>query len=233
MANILAIDTALSACSVALSNKGLVSALLEPTPRKHIQLVLPMIDELLSNSGLSISDVDAIAFNQGPGSFTGLRIGMGVVQGLAFGADLQVVPVSTLQTIAQGAISRALVDAAQLVMPMIDARMNEVYWGVYQNIDGLAQSLGDDRLNIPEDIVYDLPEVIAVGAGDGWQFRARVSVQPVMIDEQVSSDAEQVLTLAIDALERGQSIPIEQVEPRYLRNKTTWTKRQRLRKQSP
>ncbi|MBV1930900.1 MAG: tRNA (adenosine(37)-N6)-threonylcarbamoyltransferase complex dimerization subunit type 1 TsaB [Porticoccaceae bacterium] len=239
MVKIIAIDTASSSCSVALSNDGAISVLRESKPRQHIQLILPLVDELLKRSGLSILDIDAISFNQGPGSFTGLRIGMGVVQGLAFGANLQVLPVSTLQSIAQLAIERGLVGRGQAVMPMIDARMNEVYWGVYMNIDGLARELYPDALNIPDDVgasmlnqsTQNLSELVvtAIGVGDGWQFRKRISVRPLVIYEELSSDAEQVLTLAIDNYRRGGGVPVDQVEPLYLRNEISWTKRQRLR----
>ncbi len=239
MAKIIAIDTALSSCSVALSNGGAISALRESKPRQHIQLILPMIDDLLKHNGLTILDIDAIGFSQGPGSFTGLRIGMGVVQGLAFGANLQVLPVSTLQSIAQLAIERDLVEKDQAVIPMIDARMNEVYWGAYNNINGLARALCADGLNTPEEVgegmlgqsTSNLNEVLvgAVGVGDGWQFRERISLRPLVIHEALSSDAEQVLMLAVDAYQRGEGVSVENVEPLYLRSKIGWTKRQRIR----
>ena len=278
MAKIIAIDTALSACSVALSNEGQVSVLRESRPRQHIQLILPMIDELLKQSGLSVLDINAIGFSQGPGSFTGLRIGMGVVQGLAFGANLQVMPISTLHSIAQMAIDKKLLDDEELVIPMIDARMNEVYWGVYKNTNGLAQPLCVDMLNSPEQVemksvrksarhfaakglagdasmvnqspsgqaagkqgldqrgsvygqAYQIAlDNIAIGVGDGWQFGERISLRPAVIDQQLISDAEQVLTLALQDFKCGRCISVEQVEPLYLRNKMSWTKRQRLRK---
>lgn len=247
MAKIIAIDTALSSCSVALSHHGSVSSLREREPRQHIRLVLPMVDKLLKQSNLSILDIDAIGFNHGPGSFTGLRIGMGVVQGLAYGAGIPVIPVSTLQSMAQVAIDQTSLSVDRLIMPLIDARMNEVYWGIYKNIDGRAEAVCEDALNVPEDVgaailkqgmlkFSDLEQKLSVnieiGVGDGWQFRDRISVQPVEIKEQLASDAEQVLALAVDAYERGLGVPVEQVEPLYLRNEVSWTKRQRLRKPS-
>ena len=245
MAKIIAIDTALSSCSVALSEHGSVSSLRELEPRQHIRLILPMVDDLLKQSGLSILDIDAIGFNHGPGSFTGLRIGMGVVQGLAYGAGIPVVPVSTLQSMAQAAIDRTSLSADRLIMPLIDARMDEVYWGIYKNIDGRAEAVCGDALNVPEDVGaailkqgvvklsnpgQKLSDNIDIGIGDGWQFRDRISVQPLEIKEQITSDAEQVLALSVDAYDRGHSVSVEQVEPLYLRNEVSWTKRQRLRK---
>ncbi|RLA54780.1 MAG: tRNA (adenosine(37)-N6)-threonylcarbamoyltransferase complex dimerization subunit type 1 TsaB [Gammaproteobacteria bacterium] len=235
MSNIIAIDTAMSACSVALSRQGIVTVLREHKPRQHIQLILPMIDELLKQSCLSIRDIDAIGFSQGPGSFTGLRIGMGVVQGLAFGGDIQVVPVSTLQVMAQVAIDRDMLNMDGIVMPVIDARMDEVYWGIYKNNDGGAQPVCVDALNTPEQVSISghapgITDNIDIGVGDGWRFRDRISVQVELVDEQLVSDAEQVLGLSVDRYARGLSVVIDQIEPLYLRNQISWKKRPRLRK---
>ena len=247
MSNLLAIDTALSACSVALLTDGQVSVQRESAPRQHIKRLLPMIDALLAENTLQLKDVDALAFNCGPGSFTGLRIGMGVIQGLAMGADLPVLPISTLQALAQRAIDGKDVCEQEIIMPVIDARMDEVYWGAYQNCGGLARPLLDDRLSAPEEISNIYLSIfkegtgrfqhsalidktlIAVGLGDGWTFRERILLEPRIVDTQACSDAEQTLRLAFAAFERGEARTIDEVEPMYLRNKTTWKKRQRLR----
>ncbi len=213
-----------------------------------MKLILPMVDELLNQNKISLSDIDVIGFNHGPGSFTGLRIGMGVVQGLAFGANIPVIPISTLQTMAQAAIDKGLVgdslaEEDQFIMPAIDARMNEVYWGIYKNVGGYAQSVCSDALNKPEEIhatiqdntdlssddISDFAESRYVGIGDGWQYRDRISLKSATIDEQLTSDAEQVLGLTLDAFKRGMSVSVDQVEPLYLRNTVSWVKRQRIR----
>lgn len=99
---ILAIDTATEACSVALWNNGTINAHFELCPREHTQRILPMVQEILAASGASLNEIDALAFGRGPGSFTGVRIGIGIAQGLALGANLPMIGISTLATMAQG-----------------------------------------------------------------------------------------------------------------------------------
>ena len=100
---ILAIDTATEACSVALLNDESTDALFELCPREHTQRILPMVQQVLANNQLNLNQLDALAFGRGPGSFTGVRIGIGIAQGLALGAELPMIGVSTLATMAQGA----------------------------------------------------------------------------------------------------------------------------------
>ncbi|WP_115175333.1 tRNA (adenosine(37)-N6)-threonylcarbamoyltransferase complex dimerization subunit type 1 TsaB, partial [Yersinia ruckeri] len=121
---ILAIDTATEACSVALWNDGAILAHFELCAREHTQRILPLV-QLLTESGLALSQLDALAFGRGPGSFTGVRIGIGIGQGLALGANLPMIGISTLQTMAQGAFRQI---GATRVLAAIDARMGEVYW---------------------------------------------------------------------------------------------------------
>ena len=122
---ILAIDTATEACSVALWNDGTIKAHFELCPREHTQRILPMVEEILAAGDLTLTDIDALAFGRGPGSFTGVRIGIGIAQGLALGANLPMIGVSTLATMAQGAWRK---NGATRVLAAIDARMGEVYW---------------------------------------------------------------------------------------------------------
>ena len=126
---ILAIDTATEACSAALWNDGAQSAHFEICPREHTQRILPLVQEVLTESGTTLSELDALAFGRGPGSFTGVRIGIGIAQGLALGAELPMIGVSTLATMAQGAWRKT---GATRVLAAIDARMGEVYWAEYQ-----------------------------------------------------------------------------------------------------
>jgi tRNA threonylcarbamoyladenosine biosynthesis protein TsaB len=121
---VLALDTATEACSVALlTDRGLISETQE-IGRGHAQEILGMIDRILAEGGTSLADLSAIAADIGPGSFTGVRVGVAVAQGLAFGAGLPVVPVTSLETLAAAAMARG----AERVLACLDARMGEAYW---------------------------------------------------------------------------------------------------------
>lgn len=150
---ILALDTATEACTVALWLDGKVLERNE-MGGQHAERLLPMVDTLLAEAEITLKQLDAIAFGRGPGSFTGLRIGAGVTQGLAFGANLPVIPVSSLAALAQG------VDAPR-VLAAFDARMQQVYWGAYQR--------GPAGLMVPTatEIVID-PTQAPIPAGEGW-----------------------------------------------------------------
>lgn len=119
---ILAIDTATEACSAALWNDGTLSAHFEICPREHTQRILPLVQEVLAESGTTLTELDALAFGRGPGSFTGVRIGIGIAQGLALGSELPMIGVSTLATMAQGAWRKT---GATRVLAAIDARMGK------------------------------------------------------------------------------------------------------------
>ena len=126
---ILAIETSSAACSAALSVDGEVVERDALAPRQHAALILPMIESLLAESGCAVGELDAIAFGRGPGSFTGVRIAASIVQGIAFAADLPVIPVSTLAALAFGAMRESSVPR---VIAALDARREEVYWACYE-----------------------------------------------------------------------------------------------------
>jgi tRNA threonylcarbamoyladenosine biosynthesis protein TsaB len=136
---LLALDTASAQCSAALLQGGEAITRAAPTAREHAMLILPMVDALLAEAGLTLRQLDGIAFGRGPGSFTGLRIAASVTQGLAAGADLPVIPVSDLRALA--AQSRRLLprtgSPAGFILGCMDARMGEVYWGMFEDAEGL------------------------------------------------------------------------------------------------
>lgn len=251
MTNILAIDTATPACSVALTNGDEILARHKLASREHTQLLLPMVDDVLSEGGMTLSQIDAIAFTAGPGSFTGIRIGFGVVQGLAFGAEIPVLPVSSLETLAHTAIRKLEIEqeiqldqlkknseitfSDLIIVPMLDARMDEIYWAQFQ-LPIESESPNDlqrscvDSLSPPEEICTVVSKSSAViVVGDGWNYCDRISLEPTMVDATLLPEAQDVLTIATPMIQAGQATSIEQASPIYLRDKITWKKRQRLR----
>lgn len=214
MTTLLALDTATEACSVALLYDGKVTSHYEVIPRQHAQKLLPMIKQLLADSGVALSAVDAIAFGRGPGAFTGVRIAIGVVQGLAFALERPVLPVSNLAALAQGALRQ---HGVQQVAAAIDARMDEVYWGCYQAHDGEMRLLDQERVIAPERVV--LPEGGQwFGAGTGWGYGERLGVQVERCDAQALPHALDILSLAGHAWARGEAVVAEQAQPVYLRD---------------
>lgn len=236
MSIILALDSSTDACSVALNDNGRVIALFEHAAKSHTQRLLPMVDEVLQQAGFTLSQLDAIAFGRGPGSFTGLRICLGVVQGLAFGAGVPVVPVSTLQSMASAWFAQPKqppVDGQPLLVAL-DARMNEVYWSLFAHQAGQVEpvSLTDEFVMAPADVVRH-PQVLAgaaalTGIGPGWHYPelAALAVNPVV---EVWPDAASMARLAAEKFRRGEWLDVLDAEPVYLRNEVSWQKRQRIR----
>lgn len=222
---ILAVDTSEDACSAALLIGDAVAERFELAPRRHSELILPMMDGLLRDAGVKMADLDALAFARGPGSFTGVRIAASVIQGVALGADLPVVPVSSLQALAQG-VARA--SAADAVLSALDARMREVYWGVYRSdAAGIMRAVIEDRVCAPE-----RAEVPAggpwVGAGSGWSSYADVLGRHLGPAPELHGEAlvhaRDVAWLARPLLAEGRAVPAEQALPVYLRNEVAWAK---------
>ncbi|WP_434579932.1 tRNA (adenosine(37)-N6)-threonylcarbamoyltransferase complex dimerization subunit type 1 TsaB [Pseudomonas sp. Z5-35] len=225
MSTLLALDTATEACSVALLHDGKVTSHYEVIPRLHAQKLLPMIQQLLSDAGITLQAVDAIAFGRGPGAFTGVRIAIGVVQGLAFALERPVLPVSNLAVLAQRALRE---HGARQVAAAIDARMDEVYWGCYQDVDGEMRLLGREAVLPPQ--VASLPEGAQgdwFGAGTGWGYGERIGLSVIAQDTSMLPHAEDLLTLARFAWERGEAIPADEAQPVYLRDKVATPKSER------
>ena len=225
MSTLLALDTATEACSVALLHDGKVTSHYEVIPRLHAQKLLPMIKQLLEDAGTTLAAVDAIAFGRGPGAFTGVRIAIGVVQGLAFALERPVLPVSNLAVLAQRAHRE---HGATQVVSAIDARMDEVYWGCYREQAGEMRLQGAEAVLAPE--AAALPEGASgdwFGAGTGWGYADRLSVKPYAMDAGMLPHAEDLLTLARFAWARGEAIRADDAQPVYLRDKVAATKAER------
>ncbi|MFI8481553.1 tRNA (adenosine(37)-N6)-threonylcarbamoyltransferase complex dimerization subunit type 1 TsaB [Pseudomonas sp. NPDC078700] len=223
MTTLLALDTATEACSVALLHDGKSISHYEVIPRQHAQRLLPMIKTLMAEANLPLSALDAIAFGRGPGAFTGIRIAIGVVQGLAFALDRPVIPVSNLAVLAQRSLRE---QGAVQVAAAIDARMDEVYWGCYQAQQGEMRLLGREAVLAPE--LAALPEGVSgdwFAAGTGWgTFAERINVQPSAQDPSMLPHAQDLLTLAQFAWARGESVVADQAQPVYLRDQVATPK---------
>ncbi len=211
-------DTSTEACTVALQIDGVVDQKFAVIPRHHNQELLPMIQQLLTERKVGPEALDFIAFGCGPGSFTGLRITVGVVQGLAFGADIPVVPVSTLACMAQGYHRQTGVTQCLVAM---QARQQEIYFGIYEVLDGRMQSrVPDVLINAADAKLTGTGEWW--GVGNGWQHRdllesaLGISVQDT--DQGFLPHAEDLITLAEPEFLQGNSLSAADAMPVYLRD---------------
>lgn len=228
---ILAIDTATEACSAALLWNDAVLTREQVAPQGHTRIILPMVSELLAEAGVSFKELDAIAFGRGPGSFTGVRIGIGAAQGLAYGANVPLIGVSTLQMLAQGAYRR---QQTEKVIAAIDARMNEIYLGAFTLQDGRMQAVLDEVVIQPELVVNRLntikPKIagaVAVGTGFTSYTELAVNLGLPSMDNQIELNlpwAQDMLAQAAAAYKAGEYCDPALATPVYLRDKVTWKK---------
>ncbi len=222
MNTILAIDTSTEACSVALLYQNEITHNFLISERDHTKQVLRMIDELLATSACNLSQIDAIAFGQGPGSFTGVRIGIGVAQGIALGLAKPMIGVSTLMTLAQG-VYRTL--QATDVVAAIDARMNEVYLGQYHYQQGTWQAVIPECVINPTDVVekVSLEDETYYFAGTGWQTYPDM-VAGIKPSEVALPHAQDLIVIANQKWQNNEVVDVSEAEPIYLRNEVTWKK---------
>ncbi|ATF10405.1 tRNA (adenosine(37)-N6)-threonylcarbamoyltransferase complex dimerization subunit type 1 TsaB [Candidatus Enterovibrio altilux] len=229
---ILAIDTAVENCSVALTVGNDVITRCKMAPREHTLKILPMIDNVLAEANLTLGQLDAVAYGRGPGSFTGVRIGIGIAQGLAFGADLPMVGVSTMAAMAQQTYRRKQVTR---VLIAIDAHMNEIYFGGYQRKENGDWDVAfEETVLPPKDLNKKLltSNVVTVNgewtiAGTGWlAYPALASQLHLAINNSsvLYPESEDMLILAHHALLRGEAVDAENASPVYLRDNVAWKK---------
>jgi tRNA threonylcarbamoyladenosine biosynthesis protein TsaB len=250
MPTILAIDTSTDACSVALlTNENKVTESTLIAPREHTQRILPMVASLLKEQGIKLKDIDAIGFGCGPGSFTGLRICISVAQGLGYGADIPLVPISNLYAMAQGTLRLSLDnglsikedDPEALILPIFDARMDEVYWSAYrvfkESNSWFLKAVGPEKVCSPEQCkkaITDFPNSAIYPGGSGWDYEPLKSLN--LSQEKLSlsnrliySSAVDIAQLALQDYLAGKTINPTAAEPTYLRNEISWKKRTRIR----
>lgn len=225
---VLAIDTATEACSVALDTGTQVVSRFEICPQQHSQRLLPMVDEVLKEAGVELNDLDLLAFGRGPGSFTGVRIATGMIQGLALGSGLNVAGVSTLAAMAVQSAQRT---GVPLVACATDARMGEVYFAVYRLVGEEIEQVIEEQVCPPEVAAASLQSVAKdteafVPAGTGWgayEPLAQLLGDSKEVDV-LYPDAAAMLTIAKALKAQGQVTAAASVEPVYLRDKVTWKK---------
>ncbi len=217
---ILALDTATEACSAALLIDGEIRERFEISARGHARLLLPMLEDLLAEAGLKPAQLDAIAFGRGPGSFTGVRIATSVVQGIAYAADLPVLPISTLAALARDGLQRS---AATQVFAAIDARMGEIYCAVYRrDAHNEPELMGEEQV-IPASAVRVPEGGTWFGVGSAWgvyaaELQAGLSMALSDFDASVLPRATHIAQLAAIEFKAGRSVTAEQAMPVYLRN---------------
>jgi tRNA threonylcarbamoyladenosine biosynthesis protein TsaB len=216
---LLAIDTATERCSVALLVDDRVIERATDTPRGHADLVLPMVDDVLSEAGLSLRQLDGLAYGRGPGAFTGVRIAVGVAQGLAYGAQLATVGISDLAAVAQ----QFAVAGARILVCM-DARMNEVYWCRFTTMSGgLVQPQTPERVDRPDAVV---PADATVFAGTGFGAHPQLAAgHAVAVHAAALPHAREIARLAVAELVAGRGEPPDRAQPVYLRDQVATVKR--------
>lgn len=220
--NILIIDTATEACSVALQFNHKLYTEYEICPQQHSQKILPMVESVLKSAGAQLSALDVLGFGRGPGSFTGVRIATGIIQGLALGTNLPVVGVSTLAAMAQQALHNSAKDKVAVA---IDARMSEVYFAQYARIGERVKPVEQEIVSSPEMVLSLLDANTTVFAGTGWHAYPELANWLNGTEVTVTYPfARFMIELGIQAFENGEAVRASDVAPEYVRDTVTWKK---------
>ena len=238
MTRILAIDTSTAWCSVALSLGDETPILRhELVSAGASQLVLPWVQDLLEQANMKLNELDAIAVGIGPGAFTGVRLGVAAVQGLAISCDLPIVPVTSLDAIAT---QLCKTNQFEMIKPgnfaiAIDARMDEIYWAKYESANqkqNLPKRIGDIHLSKPEELDLTKIAFLAGSAlkvyGDRLFSIAKTPLPSDALDAEIHLSAFGILDIAKQVLKEGRQISIRELEPLYVRDKVALTTQERL-----
>lgn len=222
--NLLALDTSTEFLSLALVHGEKTFSHYQGAGSEASQLVLPQIQVLLDNANIKLKDLDGIAFGAGPGAFTGVRIAVGVAQGLGFGANLPVVAINTLMAVAEAS-------GQDNVIVCLDARMGEIYHAALIKENSIWQQVTETKVCKPQ----DAPNVEGnnwIGAGSGWAVYAEnltliyaqhLSQASPNILADITPTAEAILRLAQPVFEAGQAKPAIEAMPIYIRNRVALT----------
>ncbi len=221
---ILAIETSSETASCALLHDATLLSRESSGVRTHSQAILPMVQELLAEAGVTLAECDAIAFGAGPGSFTGVRTACGIAQGLAYGAGLPVVSLVTLDAMALACRQQT---GATDILAVLDARMGEVYWAQYHG----GQVVAGPALCAPAELVPLAADGPLTACGNGFSaypdaFAGLPCAHGALAE--IMPHARQVAQLAAAAFAAGAGMPAAQAQPLYLRNKIAYTSAERL-----
>jgi len=215
---LLAIETATESCSACVMVDDEVYIRSEIAPQKHNKIILSMCEEVLSQAQASLSQLDAIAFGRGPGSFTGVRLAASVTQGIALGQDLPVIPVSSLAAMAQSTYE---LNQSSQVLACIDARMQEVYYGLYESNNGFMQLVGEEKVIAPSLVKLTINET-CYGAGSGWKAYAEQLKhslgKELAYSDDVFPQADSVAKLASKYYKEDKYISAIEALPMYIRD---------------
>lgn len=215
---LLAIDTATERCSVALYEDGEITERSADTPRGHADLVLPMIESVLAEKHLLLNQLNGIAYGRGPGGFTGVRIAIGVVQGLAFGARLPTVGISNLAAVAQQVAS-----TDDRIWVCMDARMGEVYWGVFDcDASGLVREVAPEQVAAPDRALLQVEGFATIttlaGTGFGAYPQLCTAFPKTRQFPSALPRARDIALLGVSELQHGGGRSARDAQPVYLRN---------------
>ena len=223
---ILAFDTSTVTCAVALGDGARWAERVEHAGQRHSELLLPMIRALLAEAGVALAELDGIAYGAGPGSFTGLRIGCGVAQGLGFGANLPLLGVSTLEAMAETARSTR---GWTRVVAAIDARMEEAYFAAFEHAGGRWRAHIEPCVIKPD--AAPLPAGRWCGAGNGFAayptLGERLGDALSACDDRILPTAVAIGNLALPRLAAGQGVTARDAAPLYLRHRVALTTAER------
>lgn len=219
---ILAIETSTEHCSVALYQQGEVLSRAELAGQRHSEILLGMIERLLAEAGCGMEDLDGVAFGAGPGSFTGVRIAASVAQGLALGLDIPVLPVCTLEALAEAA-------GQDRVACALDARLDEVYFAAYERKGDKWQALIEPCLSAIGELPM-LPGSGWVGVGSGFAILEKELAHHLQLADtrpECFPQASAVAVLGARMLEQGGALDAAAAQPIYLRDKVAMTTSER------
>lgn len=237
MVTFIALDASSEACSVTLVRDQSRWTLSCETPKSHAQQLLPFVHQLMQQHAVSIRQLSFIACCQGPGSFTGLRIGVGVAQGLAFGAGIPLVEVCSLAAMARSVGKEST--EVKHVISLLDARMGEIYWALYDISHEIPAELIPPTLSAVTTLPGEIRQIFSASSGSQFVVAGKArrlltlsdeDFSQVVIRDEIAPSSESVADIGQHLWSCGVKVPPGQFELQYLRNSVSWNKRQRIRR---